>query len=883
MKKSFQGNPKPIPSDLESEVVLKHLDGILHDEVEYRNLVSQEGELAQALLDVLQLLTTSPNTSPQLRSTILKAVLRLSRRSNLYPQCLTIRNVERLGEHAVASGGFGEIWKGGIEASQEVVCLKVVKLYQTSNVEKLLKNFMREAIVWRQLEHPNLLPFLGLFFLAKSKQQLCLISPWVENGNLIQFLERTPQTDVRHQHLVWDVANGLQHLHQMKIIHADLKGANVLITKAGRAVVADFGLSYVAEGEVLMMTSSSAFLGGTPRWLAPELLNHLTGPSYESDIYAFGCVCYEIYTGLRPFYELRVDAAVILEVVNGKRPSRPAHVCELDDDIWALMNQCWVADPSSRPDIDILGNRLHSLFGPIDSSPPWDLKISKHIWLNVQEADVPSNSRQAFAFLSQSHERLQTRRSWGGTLRGPPNCEPIAGDTPTRRYRPLPPTPGEAQRQQLLAHPRKENPGSGSVSPPSHSHPVHTSSAEDLDESASYDPVDSLFHPQPPAPQLPYENLFPDDSPAANQPIAPPQQPALGVSRALDPSLPHSHHGNGHDHPSASGDAVPTPAHPGIGVEQRYGSVSSLLTQETFDASSTTVHGPPGTISERSIKKKDGGGGWFRSWNLDRNKEKDHSHRDRGHGSWQLVGGKDEETQGELTKNIGYLNATGQEDWALVLDVCECASSSEIQAKEAVLALRREFKYGEPSAQLGAARLWAIMLRNSNEVFIAQSTSRKFLETLEVLLTGSETSPVVRERVLGILAAAAYASPSSLLFDLPFTEKDTGFRGLWKKVKPHDKPDEGVPFDTDDAMFNPPVMAPGNRSSMVYNQSLPDPGPGYDIPTSNTSPKIPANGNTSGNNAQVPQDILSTAAGVTGTKDKRDKSGRDRERDKDRE
>ncbi|KAK7014133.1 Rho guanine nucleotide exchange factor [Paramarasmius palmivorus] len=786
-------------SDLESEAVSKQLDAILHDEVEYRNLVSQEGELAQALLDVLQLLTTSPNTSPQLRSTILKAVLRLSRQSNLYPQCLTIRNVEKLGEHAVASGGFAEIWKGGIhsEEAQEVVCLKVVRLYQSSDIKKVLKNFVREAIVWRQLDHPNLLPFLGLFFLTESKQQLCLISPWAENGNLIQFLERTPRTEVDHRHLVFDVANGLQHLHQMKIVHADLKGANVLITKTGRAIVADFGLSYVAEGEVLRMTSTSALLGGTPRWLAPELLNHASRPSYESDIYAFGCVCYEIYTGLRPFHELRLDAAVILRVVNGDRPSRPAGNTELDDDIWTLMNQCWAMNSSSRPDIDTLEHRLRSLFGAIDSAPPWDLKISKHIWLNVQETDMPSNSRQVFTFLAQSHERLQTRRSWGGTLRKPPNYESIAGDTPTRRYRPLPPTPGKAQRQQLLTHPRKENPGSysygpGSVSPPSHSRPVRTS-VEDLDESVSYDLVD---HPQPPASQLPYGNLLPDDSPTANQ-------PALGILRALDPSLPHTHHGNGHGHhPSASGDAVPTPARPSIVLEQRFGSVNSLLTQESFDASSMTVHGPRGNISERPMKKKDGGGGWFQSWNLDRDKEKekDHSHRDRGHGSGQLVGGRGEETPGDLTKSIGYLTATYQEDWALVLDVCERASSSEIQAKEAVRGLRREFKYGEPSMQLSAGRLWAIMLRNSNEVFIAQSTSRKFLDTLEDLLTDSKTNPVVKERVLDVLAAAAYASAS---------KRDTGFRGLWKKVKPHDKPDEGVPFDTDGPMFNPPGMAPG--------------------------------------------------------------------------
>ncbi|KAJ3783790.1 hypothetical protein GGU10DRAFT_359924 [Lentinula aff. detonsa] len=197
--------------------------------------------------------------------------------------------------------------------------------------------------------------------------------------------------------------------------------------------------------------------------------------------------------------------------------------------------------------------------------------------------------------------------------------------------------------------------------------------------------------------------------------------------------------------------------------------------------------------------------------------------RDEKDRNWQFVDREDRKERetsrreertvdkdGELTRMIGYLTATASEDWALVLEVCERASSNEANAKEAVKALRREFKYGPPSAQLSAARLWAIMLINSSDVFITQCTSRKFLDTLDDLLTntgsgpfssGKGTLPVVRERVMDVLAAAAYASGS---------KRDAGFRGLWKKVKPADKPDEGVPFDPDDAMFNPPANGRGS-------------------------------------------------------------------------
>uniref|UniRef100_A0A0W0FCY8 Uncharacterized protein n=1 Tax=Moniliophthora roreri TaxID=221103 RepID=A0A0W0FCY8_MONRR len=390
----------------DTKTVLRQLEGILQDRNEYKHLLAQRGELAQSLLDLLQSLSNSSQASSQLRASILKAILRLSKQSNLYPQCLTVENIRQLGEHPVASGGFGEIWMGEVEGSEQVVCLKVVKLYLKSDIEKVLKNFLQEAIVWRQLDHPNLLPFLGLYYLTSSRQRLCLISPWMENGNLVQFLEQTPQSDVNHRQLVWDVANGLQYLHQMKIIHSDLKGVNILMTKSCRATIGDFGLSYVAEGEVLKLTSTSTFSGGTTRWLAPELLSSESRPSYKSDMYAFGCVCYEIYTGLPPFHNLLYDAAVLLQVMQGNRPSRPDNMPELSDEMWSLIEGCWATEPSSRPDIEEVRKSIDTFFGAIDPAPAWNYRIFEQIWSNAQSTETPS---EAFAFLAESHKKLQIR------------------------------------------------------------------------------------------------------------------------------------------------------------------------------------------------------------------------------------------------------------------------------------------------------------------------------------------------------------------------------------------------------------------------------------------------------------------------------------------
>ncbi|KAF9256483.1 kinase-like protein, partial [Marasmius fiardii PR-910] len=280
-------------------------------------------------------------------SSILTVMLRLSKKSGLYPQCLSVRNVKKLGKYPVAHGGFGDVWKGIIGESNEPVCVKTVKIYLQSDKEKLCRAYMQESIVWRQLKHPNVLPFLGIYYL-ENDQQLCLISPWMENGNLVQYVKSTPRTDIEHYTLVYDVTNGLRYLHEREFVHGDLKGVNVLITHSKRACIGDFGLSRVIETHGLNLTTSTTRPVGTSRWLAPELL---TGnrTSKESDIYAYGCVCYEIFTGLHPFPNLPTDGAVVLHVVQGKHSSRPEDISELNDSMWALMESCWNMDPSARP------------------------------------------------------------------------------------------------------------------------------------------------------------------------------------------------------------------------------------------------------------------------------------------------------------------------------------------------------------------------------------------------------------------------------------------------------------------------------------------------------------------------------------------------------
>jgi Protein tyrosine and serine/threonine kinase len=138
---------------------------------------------------------------------LVRALTRLSEASGLYPESLTLTDVtpER-GRRA--SGGSADVYKG--TCLGEDIALKVLKYPLRSDVDTLnswesssddrFKNPLREFMIWRQLSHPNILPLYGIYFLEDTLDtRFCLVSPWMEHGNLVEFLARqncmAPYTD----------------------------------------------------------------------------------------------------------------------------------------------------------------------------------------------------------------------------------------------------------------------------------------------------------------------------------------------------------------------------------------------------------------------------------------------------------------------------------------------------------------------------------------------------------------------------------------------------------------------------------------------------------------------------------------------------------------
>ncbi|KAK0219351.1 kinase-like domain-containing protein [Armillaria nabsnona] len=309
-----------------------------------------------------------PGIPPIFKRTLLKTSLRLTRTHDCVPRCLVLRGFKKTGDRAFALGHFGELWRGEIEGVK--VAVKQARIFTSDhNIRKVLRQVRREAIIWRQCNHPNVLPFYGIFR-DSAPSTYCLVSPFLDNGTLRQYMNKTVEPD-RHK-LALDITCGMDYLHTLSIVHADLKGDNVLITDDCRAVIADFGISFVM-GVTTFATSTSSHKGGTIRWEAPEVLSGSPN-SFPADVYSLGCVYFEVFDGTIPWSNLRDGAVIKTVIVEKKHPPRPRElpqtgICDL---WWQLMVKCWAHEPSDRPTVHDLMESLRAIGDPLLPTRNWD-------------------------------------------------------------------------------------------------------------------------------------------------------------------------------------------------------------------------------------------------------------------------------------------------------------------------------------------------------------------------------------------------------------------------------------------------------------------------------------------------------------------------------
>ncbi|KAF8215406.1 kinase-like domain-containing protein [Mycena galopus ATCC 62051] len=230
------------------------------------------------------------------------------------------------------------------------VALKHIRHFlRGADSRSLRLKFCRKALVWKDLHHPNILRFIGIDR-ESFPSSLCMVSPWMEHGTALQYLKDHGSASV--DRLLWEVAQGLHYLHSCNIVHGDLRGTNILVNEDCSACLTDFGLSVLsnASAPVNSPTQAGSILWMAPELIAPDRFGYEFARTPATDVYAYGCVCVELYTGRPPFSELS-EGSALLKVINGERPARPSGIPAMSDTLWQHVMDYWTESPGDRPTI----------------------------------------------------------------------------------------------------------------------------------------------------------------------------------------------------------------------------------------------------------------------------------------------------------------------------------------------------------------------------------------------------------------------------------------------------------------------------------------------------------------------------------------------------
>jgi eukaryotic-like serine/threonine-protein kinase len=216
----------------------------------------------------------------------------------------------RIGPYDVTSqlgeGGMGIVFRGRDSRLQRDVALKLLPDHFANDADRLPR-FEREAQVLASLNHANIAQIYGLEPVGHST---CIVMELVEGETLEDRLRKGPLPIDEALHIARQIADALAAAHERGIVHRDLKPANIKLTPAGTVKVLDFGLakalgpktSDLAATAMPTVASGSlpGLIMGTPRYMSPEQARGLDVDS-RTDIWAFGCVLYEMLTARQAF------------------------------------------------------------------------------------------------------------------------------------------------------------------------------------------------------------------------------------------------------------------------------------------------------------------------------------------------------------------------------------------------------------------------------------------------------------------------------------------------------------------------------------------------------------------------------------------------------
>jgi Tol biopolymer transport system component len=248
----------------------------------------------------------------------------------------------------IGAGGMGDVYRAHDAKLGRDVAVKILPAALADHPDRLARS-EREARILAALNHPNIGAIYGI---AEGDGVRGLVLELVEGVTLKEKLDATPTLPLDEAlSIARQIAGALEAAHQKGIVHRDLKPANVKITPAGVVKVLDFGLAKIEQTEgsspaaLPVLATSDGVVLGTVAYMSPEQARALPVDK-RADIWAFGCVLYEMLAGVRAF--AGESAADVLGRITGHQPDWDQLPADLPARVRYVLHRCLTKDPSRR-------------------------------------------------------------------------------------------------------------------------------------------------------------------------------------------------------------------------------------------------------------------------------------------------------------------------------------------------------------------------------------------------------------------------------------------------------------------------------------------------------------------------------------------------------
>lgn len=249
----------------------------------------------------------------------------------------------------LGAGGSAQVFRGTLR-NREVA---IKKISGVAHLEEMRK----EINALRALRHPRLVAFIGA---CVQPPLLMVVTEFMAGGSLHDRLfgsrNHSPLAPVQQWTICMHVLEGLAFLHSRRVVHRDLKSMNILLDTSQNAKICDFGLAHPMEDKTHIARKLDGE-GGSPRYMAPECYDPAHGKLTEKvDIWAFGCICIEIFGGTLPYAECSTMAQLSARILVERRP--PGIPNRVPNHIAPLIQRCLNFVAVRRPHASELHSEL---------------------------------------------------------------------------------------------------------------------------------------------------------------------------------------------------------------------------------------------------------------------------------------------------------------------------------------------------------------------------------------------------------------------------------------------------------------------------------------------------------------------------------------------